>query len=77
MYKRQVVVLLGVEKGVEKVSKILMPFLVVLSIAVAAYTVCMPGAIEGVKYYLFPDFSKFSTTTVLAALGQLFYSRCV
>ncbi len=69
-----VVVLLGVEKGVEKVSKILMPFLVVLSIAVAAYTVCMPGAIEGVKYYLFPDFSKFSTTTVLAALGQLFYS---
>ena len=69
-----VVVLLGVEKGVEKVSKILMPILVVLSIVVCVYTICMPGAMEGVKYYLLPDFSKFSSTTVLAALGQLFYS---
>ena len=66
--------LLGVEKGVEKVSKILMPILVVLSIVVCVYTICMPGAMEGVKYYLLPDFSKFSSTTVLAALGQLFYS---
>ena len=68
-----VVVLLGVEKGVEKVSKILMPILVVLSIVVCVYTICMPGAMEGVKYYLLPDFSKFSSTTVLAGLGQLFY----
>ncbi|MBR1970688.1 MAG: sodium-dependent transporter [Clostridia bacterium] len=68
------IVLGGVEKGVEKVSKLMMPVLVVLSIFIAIYSVCMPGAIEGVKYYIMPDFSKFSVTTVLAAMGQLFYS---
>ncbi len=69
-----VVVLFGVEKGIEKVSKVMMPVLVVLSLVVAVYSVCMPGAWEGVKYYILPDFSKFSATTVLAAMGQLFYS---
>ncbi len=68
------VVLFGVEKGVEKVSKFLMPILVVLSVFIAIYSACMPGAIDGVIYYLKPDFSKFSATTVLAAMGQLFYS---
>ena len=68
------VVLCGVEKGIEKVSKIMMPVLVFLSIAIAIYSVCLPGAGVGVRYYLLPDFSKFSATTVLAAMGQLFYS---
>ena len=68
------IVLVGVEKGVEKVSKLMMPVLVVLSIVIAIYSVCMPGALAGVRYYFFPDFSKFSITTVLAAMGQLFYS---
>ncbi len=69
-----IVVLFGVEKGIEKVSKFMMPVLVVLALGIACYSVCLPGAIEGVKYYLLPDFSKFSVTTVLAAMGQLFYS---
>lgn len=69
-----VVVFLGVEKGVEKVSKLLMPALVVLSILIAGYAVCMPGALEGVAYYLLPDFGSFSIMTVVAAMGQLFYS---
>ncbi len=69
-----VVVVLGVEKGIEKVSKFMMPVLVVLSIIIAGYVLTVPGAIDGVKYYLLPDFSKFSVTTVLAAMGQLFYS---
>lgn len=68
------VVLFGVEKGVEKVSKFLMPVLVLLSLFIAVYSACMDGAAEGVIYYLKPDFSKFSATTVLAAMGQLFYS---
>lgn len=68
------IVLFGVEKGIEKVSKFMMPVLVVLSLFIAIYSVCMPGATEGLKYYLMPDFSKFSVTTVLAAMGQLFYS---
>jgi len=68
------VVLFGVEKGVEKVSKIMMPVLIVLTLGIAVYTMFMPGAMEGVLYYITPDFSKFSATTVLAAMGQLFYS---
>ena len=68
------VVLFGVEKGIENVSKFMMPVLVVLSVFIAIYSMFMPGAMQGVLYYITPDFSKFSVTTVLAAMGQLFYS---
>ena len=68
------IVLGGVEKGIERVSKVMMPILVILSIIIAGYAVSMPGALEGVKYYFLPDFSKFTVNTVLAAMGQLFYS---
>ena len=69
-----IVVLLGVEKGIEKVSKIMMPILIILTIFIAVYALFMPGAVDGLIYYIKPDFSKFSGTTVLAAMGQLFYS---
>ncbi len=69
-----VVVLFGVEKGIEKVSKLMMPVLVLLTIVVAAFALTMDGAIEGLKFYLVPDFSNFSFKTVLAAMGQMFYS---
>lgn len=69
-----VVVMIGVQKGIEKASCILMPVLVVLTIGIAAFCVTRPGAAEGVKYFLLPDFGRFSATTVLAAMGQLFYS---
>lgn len=69
-----VIVMTGVEKGVEKVSKVMMPLLVLLSVGIAVYCLSLPGAMEGVVYYLKPDFSKFSATTILAAMGQLFYS---
>ena len=68
------VVIIGVQKGIEKASTILMPVLVVLIIVIAAFCVTRPGALEGVKYYLLPDFNNFSATTILAAMGQLFYS---
>lgn len=68
------VVMCGVEKGIESASKILMPILVVLSIIVAVFSITMPGAWDGLLYYITPDFSKFSIKTVLGALGQLFYS---
>ncbi len=68
------IVLFGVEKGIEKVSKILMPVLVVLSIFIAVYVCCMDGALEGIYYYLVPNFDNFSIMTVVAAMGQLFYS---
>ena len=47
---------------------------IALSIVIAVYSLTIPGALDGVKSYLMPDFSKFSVTTVLAAMGQLFYS---
>ena len=69
-----VVVLLGVEKGIEKVSKVMMPVLVLLSLFVAIYVMFLDGAWAGVIYYIKPDFSNFSIMTVIAAMGQLFYS---
>ena len=69
-----VIVLCGVEKGIESASKLLMPVLVVLSVAIAAYCAMLPGAFEGVKYLFIPNFSRFSPMTILAALGQMFYS---
>lgn len=68
------IVIFGVEKGVEKASRFMMPLLIVLIVGVCIFCITRPGAAEGVKYYLLPDFSKFSATTVLAAMGQLFYS---
>ena len=68
------VVLFGVEKGIEKVSKVMMPVLVVLSIGIAIYSAFLPGALDGVIYYIKPDLSKFSASTVISAMGQLFYS---
>lgn len=68
------VVLLGVEKGVERVSKFLMPVLVVMSLGTAIYSLTIDGAIDGLIYYIKPNFSEFSIKTVVAAMGQLFYS---
>ena len=55
-----VTVLTGVQKGIEKVSKFMMPVLVLLTIAVTIYSITLPGAMEGVAYYFKPDFSKIS-----------------
>lgn len=67
-------VLLGVEGGIEKASRFMMPVLVVMTVFISVFSLMQPGAMEGLKYYLLPDFSRFSATTVMAAMGQLFYS---
>lgn len=72
-----VVIMLGVKKGIEKLSKFLMPLLIVLTIGIAIYALTLPNAMEGVKYYLVPDFSKFSILTVAGAMSQLFYSMSI
>ncbi len=69
-----VIVLAGVEKGVERVSKLMMPILLLLTIGISIYVITIPGSLEGIKYYLLPDFSKFSIKTVCAAMGQMFFS---
>ena len=67
----------GVRNGIERVSKIMMPILVVLSLVIAVYSVTRPGALAGVKYFLVPNFQDFSWMTVVSAMGQVFYSLSI
>ena len=67
------IVALGVNDGVEKANLIMMPLLIVMALGIAIYALTLPGAWEGVAYYLVPDFSKFSPELILAALGQTFF----
>lgn len=69
------VIVLGVEKGIERVSKLLVPALFVVMLMLVCFAATMPGAAEGYKFLFFPDFSKISDGEVwLSALGQCFYS---
>ena len=69
-----IIVALGVKGGIEKANFILMPTLVVMAIGISVFTALQPGAIDGILYYLTPDFSKFSPELLIGALGQMFYS---
>ena len=71
------IILKGVEGGVERASRVMMPLLLVLAVIVAVYSMTRPGAGAGIYYYLVPDFSKFSIMTVVAACGQLFFSLSI
>ena len=68
------IVFFGVKKGIERFSNISMPILFVLIVAIAVYSICLPGAMDGVKYLVKPDFSKLSADAFSAALGQSFFS---
>lgn len=67
----------GVRNGIERVSKFMMPILVVLSVIIMIYSVTRPGAMEGVKYFLVPNLKNFSWMTVVSAMGQMFYSLSI
>lgn len=71
------VVAFGVQKGVERVSKFLMPILLVITVGISVFIFTLPNSGEGIKYYLLPDFTKFSLKTICAAMGQLFYSMSI
>ena len=71
------VVAAGVKKGIERFNKVLMPLLVILILGICIYCIFLPNAGAGFKYYLMPDFTKFSYMTVVAALGQLFFSLSI
>ena len=68
------VVSLGVKGGIEKANLIMMPLLLIFAIGIAIFVGTMPGAAEGIAYYLTPDFSKLSPELLIAAMGQMFYS---
>ena len=67
----------GVRNGIERVSRIMMPVLVVLSVIITIYSITRPGAFSGVKYFLIPNVKNFSWMTVVAAMGQMFYSLSI
>lgn len=72
-----VVILGGVQKGIENVSKILMPVLVLLILVLCVRSLTLPNAGRGVEYLFSPDFSKLTGEGVLAALGQALFSLSV
>lgn len=69
-----VVLCAGVQKGIERLSNILMPALFVLLIIFGVSSLSMPGASEGLKYFFKPDFSKITPGVIVNALGQAFFS---
>ena len=67
----------GVRNGIERVSRFMMPILVVLSVMIAVYSMTRPGAVRGIQYFLVPNLKNFSWMTVVTAMGQMFYSLSI
>lgn len=68
------ILLRGVQKGIEKMSNVMMPVLFLLLLIFAGVAMTLPGAVEGLVYFLYPDFSKITPGVVIDALGQAFFS---
>ena len=72
------IIIRGVEKGIEKASKVMMPALFVILIIMAVRVAFMPNAIEGYRFFLEPNFKEaFSAETIFTAIGQAFFSLSV
>ena len=68
------IVMVGIKGGIEKFSKIMMPILFFMVVAIAVYSLTLPGASAGLDYLFNPDFSKITGKACAAALGQAFFS---
>jgi len=68
------VIILGVQKGIERVSKILIPILFIIMIVIIFFALRLPGAMEGIEFLFKPDISKFSLNSVITCLGQAFFA---
>lgn len=71
------VVARGVERGIERYSKVMMPVLLLIIVLLVAFSLTMPGAADGLRFLLRPDFSKVTTSVALSAMGQAFFSLSV
>ena len=74
IFSTALIVVVGIKGGIEKFSKVMMPILFFLVIAIAVYSVMLPGAKAGIEYLFHPDFSKLTGKACAAALGQAFFS---
>ncbi|RJX30930.1 MAG: sodium-dependent transporter [Oxalobacter sp.] len=68
------VVLFGVQKGIENLSKFLMPALFIIMLVLIARSLTLPGALNGLTYFLTPDFSKITGGVIISALGLSFFT---
>lgn len=68
------VLIVGVQKGIERMSNIMMPLLFVILLVLCGVSLTLPGASEGLEFFLRPDFSRVTASTFLNALGQAFFS---
>ena len=71
------VIALGVQKGIERSSKLLMPVLFVMLIVLAIRSIMMPNGLEGLRFFFNPDFSKVTGKTFLDAMGQAFFTLSI
>ena len=69
-----VIIMLGVQKGIERSSKLMMPLLFVILLVLCGRSISMEGGMEGLKFLFTPDFSKVTSQTILNAVGQSFFS---
>ncbi|WP_313126969.1 sodium-dependent transporter [Proteiniclasticum ruminis] len=69
-----IIVIRGISGGIEKAAKFLMPALFVLLVVTVIRSVTLDGAMEGIKYFVTPNFSEITLKVVIAALGQVFFS---
>jgi NSS family neurotransmitter:Na+ symporter len=74
MFATHFVIVKGVQQGIERSAKILMPVLFVLLIVMAICSVMLPGSGSGLEFLLMPDFNKVNSGVLLSAMGQTFYS---
>lgn len=67
----------GVQKGIERASKIMMPMLFIIFLIIITRSLTLPNSMAGVTYFLKPDFSKITTSGLLFALGQSFFALSI
>jgi NSS family neurotransmitter:Na+ symporter len=68
------IIVMGVDKGIERYSKLMMPLLFILIVVLVACSVTLPNASKGIEFLLKPDFSKVNASVLLSAMGQAFFS---
>ena len=72
------IVVMGVQKGLERISKIVMPVLLIMLVVLVFHSATLVGAVEGYKFLFYPDFEKaFSIQTIVSAIGQAFFSLSI
>lgn len=74
LFVNAMIILRGVQKGIERISNILLPLLFLMLVAFAVNSLSLPGAADGLRFLFSPDFSQITPSVILGAMGQAFFS---